>query len=294
MTDHNTFGFSSTAEEVTAGIDLTGKTWLITGCNSGLGLESARVLAMRGARIVGLARTEEKAANAFRELGIEGDAVACELSDLSSVRAAVETVRGLAPLDGIMANAGIMALPTLQQIAGYERQFFTNHMGHFVLVTGLLDRLTEAGRVVLLSSGAHRMAKRGIEIDNLSGETDYDPWRMYGRSKLANILFARSLAAKMKGSKQTANALHPGVIATNLARHIENAEAMFASMKPNMKTIEQGAATQCYVAVHPDVAEVSGVYFSDCAQKETLIPDGRDDAQAAALWEQSVSIAAAN
>ncbi|MEZ4474023.1 MAG: SDR family NAD(P)-dependent oxidoreductase [bacterium] len=203
------FGAQSTAEEVTADLDLTGQTWLVTGCNSGLGHETTRVLALRGARIIGLARTAAKAAEAFASLGIDGDAVACDLGDLASVRAAVDQVRGLAPLDGIIANAGIMALPTLTRIHGYEAQFFTNHVGHFVLVTGLVDRLKPAGRVVMLSSGAHRMASRGIELDNLSGETDYDDWRMYGRSKLANILFARSLAKRFAGTARTATAVHP-------------------------------------------------------------------------------------
>jgi len=302
MSDTSAFNKQSTAEEVTDGLDLTGKTWLITGCNSGLGYESARVLASRGARIVGAARTEAKAAAALKALGIDarpegGEAVpvACELSDLDSVRAAVATIRGVGPLDGIMANAGIMALPTLQQVHGYERQFFTNHMGHFVLVTGLMDQLTDDGRVVLLSSGAHFYAKRGMELDNLSGEDEYEPWRMYGRSKLANILFARGLTARFRASDRparTANAVHPGVIQTNLARHIVNPEAMFESLKPVMKTVPQGAATQCMVATRPELASVSGLYFSDCAEAET-IPEGRDDAMAEALWERSEAIAAA-
>ena len=286
-----TFGSTSTAEQVSEGIDLSGQTWLITGCNSGLGYETARVMALRGARIVGAARTVEKAADAFARLGIEGVPVACELSDLGSVRAAVETIRRVGALDGIIANAGIMALPELKQIAGYEAQFFTNHMGHFVLVTGLMDRLTETGRVVLLSSGAHHYAERGMELDNLSGEHEYHPWRMYGRSKLANILFARSLAKRFEGTGRTANALHPGVIETNLGRHVPDREGMYASLAHMMKTVEAGAATQVYCAVRPELAEVSGQYFSDCAVKETL-PAGRDDALAEALWKKSEEIAA--
>ena len=285
------FDAKSTAEQVTAGFDLTGTTWLITGVNSGLGHESARVLAERGARIVGLARTAEKAGEALDNLGIDGDAVACELSDLASVRAAVQTIGRLGPLDGIMANAGIMALPTLQQVAGFEAQFFTNHVGHFVLVTGLLDQLSPTGRVVILSSGAHRYAAAGLELDNLSGERDYEPWRMYGRSKLANILFARSLASRFAGSGRTAFSVHPGVIQTNLARHIDNKEAMFESLKHMLKSVEQGAATQCYVAVRPEALAHSGSYFSDCAVAETL-PFGTDDALAAELWTRTEQIAA--
>ena len=204
------FGFHSTAEEVTAGRDLTGSTWLVTGVNSGLGRESARVLALRGARIVGLARSLDKASRAIEELGIDGIPVACELSDLASVRAAVATLEGV-QFDGLMANAGIMALQELHQTNGIEQQLYTNHIGHFVLITGLLDQLKAGGRVVILSSEAHRMASEGLELDNTSGADNYQAWRMYGRSKLANILFARSLARRFAedGSGRTANALHP-------------------------------------------------------------------------------------
>ena len=252
------FGSKTTAEEVTLGLDLTGTTWLITGVNSGLGHETARVLTLRGASIIGLARTRAKADAALAELGADGVGVACELEDLQSVRAAVAAVRELGELNGLIANAGIMALPELQQVAGYERQFFTNHVGHFVLVTGLLDRLTSAGRVVVLSSGAHFFAKRGMELDNLSGEDEYDPWRMYGRSKLANILFVRSLAAKFEGTGRTANAVHPGVIQTNLGRHVPDPAGMYASLSRILKSVGAGAATQVYVATHRNAAMVSG------------------------------------
>ena len=285
-----TFGAKTTAEEVTEGMDLSATTWLITGVNSGLGYETARVLSLRGASIVGLARTKAKADAALVELGADGVGVACELSDLASVRAAVATVQDLGELSGIIANAGIMALPALEQVAGYERQFFTNHVGHFVLVTGLLDRLAANGRVVVLSSGAHFYAKRGLELDNLSGEAEYDAWRMYGRSKLANILFARSLAARFQGTGRTANSLHPGVIQTNLGRHVPDPAGMYESLSHILKSVGAGAATQVYVATHPDTANLSGEYFSDCAVAET-IPEGRDDALAAALWERTEQIA---
>lgn len=288
---NSTFGAQSTAEEVTAGFDLSGTTWLVTGCNSGLGHETARVLALRGARVVGAARTQEKAEKALAELGIEGDALACELSDLASVRAAVDTVRNFAPLNGIIANAGIMAIQKLELVHGYERQFFTNHMGHFVLITGLMDRLTQDARVVMLSSGAHRFAKQGLEMDNLSGERDYDPWRMYGRSKLANMVFTRSLTARFEGTARTANSVHPGVIETNLGRHVPDPKALYDSMRSSMKTTAQGAATQCYLAVRPEVAKISGQYFSDCAMAKT-IPAGRDDELAEVLWTRSEEIAA--
>jgi len=285
------FGFESTAEEVTAGLDLTGQTWLITGVNSGLGHESARVLAMRGATIIGTARTEEKARTTLDDIGGSGHAVACELSDLASVRAAVATVQALPTLSGILANAGIMALPNLQQIDGLERQLFVNHVGHAALVTGLLDHLSPTARVVMVSSGAHFMARRGIELDNLSGEDDYDPWRMYGRSKLANLLFAKELARRFEGTRRTANAIHPGVIRTNLARHIPNAQTWFATLGAREKTMAQGAATQCYVSTHPHTAKLSGAYFSDCAQAKTH-EDARDPEIAAALWRRTEELIA--
>ena len=285
------FGAATTAEEVSEGLDLTGQRWLITGVNSGLGFETARVLAKRGAHIVGAARTKEKAEKAFAELGIEGDAVACELSDLPNVREAVDHVRKLGPLQGIIANAGIMALPELQQVHGYERQFFTNHMGHFVLVTGLTDQLVDDGRVVMLSSGAHFYAKQGLELDNLSGEREYDAWRMYGRSKLANILFALELSQRFEGSARTANAVHPGVIETNLGRHVPNREAMYERLKPMLKSVGAGAATQVCVALRPELAQSSGEYFADCQVAET-IPEGKDRALASKLWAESEAIAA--
>lgn len=284
------FGSDSTAEQVTEGLDLTGQTWLITGSNSGLGKESARVLAMRGAAIIAGARTEEKARAALDDLDIEGHAIACELSDLASVRAAVETVRGLPKLHGIMANAGIMALPELRQQSGYELQFFVNHVGHFQLITGLLDHVEDGGRIVVLSSEAHRNASEGLELDNLNGERDYAPWRAYGRSKLANILFARELA-KRAGRGITVNSLHPGVIETNLARNMDQGEAtsLFDSIRDRMKTVAQGAATQCYLAVHPEVAETTGQYFDNCAPREP-IPAALDDALATELWERTEAI----
>ena len=281
------FNFDSTAEQVTEGLDLSGQIWLVTGSNSGLGKETVRVLALRGATVIAAARTEEKAAAALAALGIEGIPLACELSEPESVRAAVEQVKDSAvKLTGIIANAGIMALPTLQQKHGLELQFLTNHIGHFILVTGLVDQLTDDGRVVMLSSGAQYYARKsGLELDNLSGERDYNDWRMYGRSKLANIQFANALNRRFAGSNRTANAVHPGVIDTNLARHIPERDAMYArlSKQVRLKTVEQGAATQCLVATRPELAGVGGLYFSDCQTASTAAIAG-DVEQSEALW----------
>lgn len=293
------FGYASTAEDVTAGLSLAGKTILITGCNSGLGFEAMRVLTKRGAHVIGLARTKEKADAAGKGMAGKVTGVACELSDPKSVRAAVETVKGLGVrIDALIANAGIMALPKLKQAFGYELQFFTNHIGHFILVTGLVDTLADDGRVVMLSSAAHLGApKGGIEFDNLSGERNYRAWTAYGQSKIANILFAKELAKRLAGTGKTANALHPGVIATNLTRNVGLPPAVVSFVFGGigsalfMKNVGQGAATECYVAVNPKVAGVTGEYFADSNIKAPRA-DANDPALAAKLWEVSEKIVA--
>lgn len=290
------FGYGTTAEQVTAGLSLAGKTILVTGCNSGLGLETMRVLALRGARVACTARTVDKAKAAGDSVSGETVPFACELSDPASVRACVAAVRaqGLR-LDAIIANAGIMALPKLETAHGYELQFFTNHIGHFLLVTGLLEQLTDAGRVVMLSSAAHRNApKEGIQFDNLDGRKGYSSWANYGQAKLANLLFAKELSRRFAGTKRTANAVHPGVIHTNLARHMNPiATAVFGLVGPlALKSVPQGAATQVYVATHPSLATVTGEYFADCNVAKPRA-DANDAALAARLWKVSEEIAAA-
>lgn len=293
----NGFGYGSTAEEVTQGIDLTGKTALVTGCNAGLGLETLRVLRLRGAHVIAAARSVEKASAAIAAAGAAGGAtpVACELSEPASVRACVDTVRGLGRrLDAVVCNAGIMALPRLEQKHGYELQFFTNHVGHFLLVTGLLDLLAGDGRVVMLSSAAHKSAPpAGIEFDNLSGERGYGPWRAYGQSKLANLLFATELARRFAGSARTAYAVHPGVIRTELVRHMNPVmRGAFSLIGPiALKSIPQGAATECYAAAHPDATRHSGAYLADCNPARPSA-QGRDAGLAAKLWSVSEEIAA--
>lgn len=288
------FGYGSTAEDVTAGLDLTGRRYLVTGANSGIGQETARVLGLRGATVLAAARTVEKAAEACKEFGAAAVPVACELSEPASVRACVETLKSMGqPLHGVLGNAGIMALPKLEQKYGYELQFFTNHVGHFLLVTGLSDALTDDARVVLTSSAAHQTAPAGgIEFDNLSGERGYSAWRAYGQSKLANLLFARELARRWAGTGRTANAVHPGVIQTNLGRHMGPMASLMALAGPLfLKTIPQGAATQTWAAVHPGAASLRGEYLADCNVAKSS-EYGRDDALAARLWQESERIAA--
>jgi WW domain-containing oxidoreductase len=291
----NGFGYGTTATEVVAGLDLAGRTMLVTGCSSGLGLETIRALAGRGARVVAAARTVEKAQAACAATGVAGDflPISCDLAAPASIRACIEVVgRDAGPLDAIVCNAGIMAPPALARAHGYELQFFTNHIGHFMLVTGLLPRLAATGRVVVVASNAHRRAPAGIEFDNLDGARGYNPMRAYGQSKLANVLFTRALARRIGGG-QTANCLHPGVIATNLTRTLPfvGRVALALAAPLLLKTPAQGAATQCYLATNPAVANVTGAYYRDCNPAEPW-PRGKDDAAAARLWTVSEEIVA--
>jgi NAD(P)-dependent dehydrogenase (short-subunit alcohol dehydrogenase family) len=294
-TGESGFGFASSAEEVTRELNLRGRTVLVTGANSGIGRETVRVLGLRGARVLAAARTEQKAREAVADFPGQFVPLACELSDPASVRACVASAKQHAPaLDAVICNAGIMALPKLERAFGYELQFFTNHIGHFLLVTGLLDALAEKARVVIVSSAAHASApKVGIDFDNLTGEKGYGQWSAYGQAKLANLLFARELAKRLASGGRTANAVHPGVIATNLTRNLPRvAQLAFKAISPfGLKSIAQGAATQTYVATHPRIEGVSGEYFADSnLARSTRV--SRDPALAARLWEESERIVA--
>lgn len=289
------FGYASTAQDVLSRLELAGKTYLVTGCNSGLGLETLQALAAAGARVIGAARTEGKAAAACALATGEAIPLACELSEPGSVRAAVQTVRALGgSIDGIIANAGIMALPQRTLQHGYEAQFFTNHIGHTLLITGVLDRLSVDGRVVMVSSNAHtRSYPQGIRLDDLSAAHGYTPWGAYGQSKLANVLFARHLSTRLPPG-QTANSIHPGVIATNIVRRLgSGVQWLWRNVGPvlALKSIPEGTATQCYVAAHPDAANITGQYWKNC-NVAVSSDHGQDDALGAALWEKTEAIIA--
>lgn len=287
------FGKSSTAEEVTAGIDLTGRTALITGVTSGIGFETMRVLALRGAHVLGTGRTLEKAQAACAGIAGRTTPLALELEDWDSIVACTESVRATIPaLDILICNAGIMALARREQVRGIEKQFAVNHLGHFILTNRLLGLVTAApaGRIVVLGSGAYKSAPPGgIAIDDLAGERDYDPQRAYGQSKLANHLFVRELARRLRGTNATANTVHPGVIFTNLGRHLPQWQLVAARLIGwiFMKSVEEGSATSCYVATHPALAGVSGYFFQDCNPVRPEGPYMEDDALAARLWQVS-------
>lgn len=290
------FDKQSTAEDVTEGIDLSGKNIVITGVNSGLGQESMRVLAKRGAHVIGTARTIEKATVAADALDGNITPMACELSSFDSVKACADEIKALdIPIDVLLTNAGIMALPELELGNGYEQQFNTNHLGHFILIHNLLERVKQAeqGRVVILSSLAHKMAPEGgIVFDNLDGSQGYNDWAFYGQSKLANMLTAISLTKELEGTSATANSVHPGVIRTNLSRSMDGIKGFLfnnpltgpiVGMMMGAKNIAQGAATQCYVATAPGLSTVSGKYFADC-KEERPSRNGQDEALADRLW----------
>ena len=211
---HAQFSRRSTAECVTEGIDLSGKVALITGVNSGLGFESMRVLALRGAHVIGAARTLEKAREACSLVEGKTTPVACDLADLHSVATCADSLlETKVTLDILMCNAGIMALPELIQQDGIELQLMTNHLGHFLLINRLLEQVIAAdqGRVIMLSSAGHTYSvPAGIDFDNLSGDTGYNAWKFYGQSKLANLLTSNELARRLRGTRTTSNTVHPG------------------------------------------------------------------------------------
>ena len=292
------YGADSTAEEVTAGIDLTGKTALVTGCNSGIGYETMRVLALRGAHVFGSGRTLEKARDACDSVEGRTTPLVIELTDFDSVAAAAEQVRTQTDtIDMLICNAGVMEIQQLEQVNGIEKQFVVNHLGHFVLVNRLLQQVIAAaqGRVVMVSSGAaiRRAPAVGIEFDNLSGDQGYDPAEAYGQSKLANVLFALELTRRFEGTNATANSLRPGVIPTNLGRHLPRWQVVALETVGRVftKTIPQGAATTCYVATAPALSNVSGVFFNHCnPHRPGGFTENRE--MAARLWAVSAQLTA--
>lgn len=282
------FGPHSTAEEVTEAIDLTGKTALVTGCNSGIGYETMRVLALRGAHVLGTARTPEKGKTACASIKGRATPLVLELTDFDSVVACAKQVRAMdLPLDMLICNAGVL-LSKPAQVNGLEMHFVVNHLGHFILVNRLMQPLLAApqGRVVVVGSRAHRhVPEGGIQFQDLTTERNWRGGSAYGHSKLANGLFSLELAKRLQGTDATSNCIHPGLVDTNIFRH--RSVRRFS----NMKTVQEGAATTCYVATHPALARVSGHYFADCNPVE---PSAymRDPKMAARLWEVSEKLVA--
>lgn len=290
------FTEKATAEEVTQGIDLKGKTVLITGANSGLGYETMRILAMRGAHVIAVARTMQKAVDACATIMGRTTPAFCELSDFQSVVKCCNTIHAMnIPIDVLICNAGIMELPELEKVNGIEKQFVVNHLGHFILTNRLLDRVKQApqGRVVIMSSGRYKNAPaEGIQFDNLSGDKGYDPLTAYGQSKLANALFAQELSRRLENTATTSNSVLPGVINTKLGRHLPPWKQMLGEVMgwTFMRSVEEGAATSCYVATSPKLAAVSGHMFFNCNPITPEGPHMSDRALATRLWDESVEL----
>ncbi|CAI9273375.1 unnamed protein product [Lactuca saligna] len=275
------FGSASTAEQVSASIDASDLTVIITGGASGIGLETTRVLAMRGAHVI-IAARNMKAANEAKQLVIKHnekakiDVLELDLSSLKSIKTFSHSFKALnLPLNILINNAGIMFCPYQLSQDGIEMQFATNHLGHFYLTNLLLDKMKETaaatgieGRIVNLSSVAHVYTyEKGIRFDKISDKDSYSDKRAYGQSKLANILHANELSRRLKeeGANITVNSVHPGIIMTDLMRHsLWQMRILKLFTYLFWKNVPQGAATSCYVAVHPGLKGVSGKYFLDC------------------------------
>lgn len=288
------FGSRTTVDQVLDGLDLSGRTVLVTGCASGIGQESMRALAARGARVVGTARSHARAAEACAKVG--GVPIACDQDDFASVAAAAEAIRALGlRFDAMILNAGIMAPPDPAVRYGVEQQLRVNHLSHMLLATRLADLLVDGtGRLVVVSSLAQLNAPAGgIAWDALDGGRRYRPWTYYGQSKLANCAFAKSMAERLAPRGIVANALHPGVITgTGLSRSMSPLLRLgFGLLAPFGKSVAQGAATQTWLAAHPDAAGVSGGYFADC-RPATPNALANDPAFRDRLWRTSETILA--
>jgi WW domain-containing oxidoreductase len=294
----NPFGSRSTADQVLAGVDLSGRRIVVTGCTSGIGFETMHALAANGAHVIGLARSLEAATDACRRVGPSCTPAACDLADLAAVARAAQHISSLgAPLDAIVANAGIANLPTLETRNGIELQFLVNYIGHFSLVNQLTDLLRNGtGRVVIVSSRASisQAPAEGIMFDNLDGRDFYRPLAFYGQSKLAAALYAKELSRRLQGRGIAVNSVHPGATkGTRLHKYLRGPLALVLKVaQVFMRNAQRGAATQALLAASPRVSGITGEYWADCqiATGSRLLGD---DALARRLWEVSERIVAA-
>ncbi|MBW8748316.1 MAG: SDR family NAD(P)-dependent oxidoreductase [Acidobacteria bacterium] len=313
------FGYTTTTDEVLAGIDLKGKRILVTGVSAGLGVETARALAAHGADVVGAARNLEKAKRATSEVTKAAEAgggsfelIELDLASLKSVRASADKlVAAGKTFDVIIANAGVMATPLSKTEDGFETQFGTNHLGHFVFINRMASLIKDGGRLVNLASSGHRFSNIDLNDPNFE-TTPYEPFVAYGRSKTANILFAVEFDRRHRGRGVRAAAVHPGGIMTELARHMDPGaiEKMVDAINEQLanegksgfefKTIPQGSSTSVWAAVVAGGDEVGSQYCENChvghivADHVAISPISEgvrgyalDPASAAALWKKS-------
>jgi NAD(P)-dependent dehydrogenase (short-subunit alcohol dehydrogenase family) len=313
------FGATSTADDVLSGVDLRGKRILVTGVSAGIGVETARALAAHGAHVIGAVRDLDKAERATAQVRSSAAAsgggfelARLDLASLKSVRACANALLETGePLDMIIANAAVMATPFSHTEDGFETQFGTNHLGHFVLINRVAWLLRPGGRVVSLSSSGHRIANVDLDDPNFE-RTPYQPYRAYGRSKTANILFAVGFDRRHRARGVRAAAVHPGGIQTEIGRHSHAAQEqemieqlnrqLAAEGKPlfQWKSIAQGAATSVWAAVAAPADQIGGRYCENC-HVGAIVPDGvklssndegvrgyaLDPENAAALWKKS-------
>jgi NAD(P)-dependent dehydrogenase (short-subunit alcohol dehydrogenase family) len=312
----NGFGATSTTEDVLAGKDLSGKRVLVTGVSAGLGVETARALVAHGAHVVGAARDIAKAERATSAIHAETangggfELVELDLASLASARACADTLNADGrPFDAVIANAGVMRTPFGRTAEGFETQFGTNHLGHFVLVNRIAALIAPGGRLVNVASSGHRYADVDLDDPNFE-RTPYDPMIAYGRSKTANILFATEFDRRHRTRGVRATAVHPGGIKTELGRHMEpdeldkvvaqiNAQLAADGQPPfQWKTIPQGAATSVWAAFVAPAENVGGRYCENCQVAqivEGLVnpvspgvrPYALDPERAKALWARS-------
>lgn len=314
-----TFGAASTTDDVLEGVNLKGKRILVTGVSAGLGIETARALAAHGAYVVGAARDLKKTEAATAEVrkaaqtsGGGFELVQLDLGDLASVRACADALVKKGDLfDVVIANAGVMATPQGKTKDGFETQFGTNHLGHFVLVNRIAKLIRDGGRLVNLSSSGHRYGQVDLNDPNFE-KTPYDPWAAYGRSKTANIQFAVEFDRRHRGRGVRAAAVHPGGIQTELGRHLDpgaldslvdriNQQLAAQGKGPfQWKTIPQGAATSVWAGVVASGDEVGGKYCENCHVGTIVADDAAitpvtegvrgyalDAKKAEALWKKS-------
>jgi len=315
----NKFGATSTTEDVLSGASLKGKRALVTGVSAGIGVETARSLAAHGAQVVGAARDLAKAEVATAQVQKDAAAhggslelIALDLADLKSVRDCANTLLAAGkPFDLVIANAGVMATPMGHTADGFETQFGTNHLGHFVLVNRIAPLIRAGGRLINLSSSGHRFSNVDLQDPNFE-RTPYEPFIAYGRSKTANILFAIAFDRRHRERGVRGVAVHPGGIQTELGRHLDSTQiqAMIDQMNSQLaaegkppfqwKTIPQGAATSVWAGVVALADEVGGRYCENC-HVGTIVPDdvtisaisegvrgyALDPSNAEALWKKS-------
>ena len=313
------FGATSTTEDVLSDVNLNGKRILVTGVSAGLGVETARSLVARGAQVIGAARDLNKATAATEQVRTDAAAnggsfevIELDLANLKSVRACADALLANGqPFDVVIANAGVMATPFGHTSDGFETQFGTNHLGHFVLINRIASLIRNGGRLINLSSAGHRYSNVDLDDPNFE-RTPYEPFVAYGRSKTANILFAVAFDKRHRDRGVRAAAVHPGGIQTELGRYVEpgrmekvvdeiNQQLAAQGKGPfQWKSIPQGAATSVWAAVVAPAEKIGGQYCENC-HVGRIVPDDApitavsegvrgyalDPHSAEALWKKS-------